>query len=62
MELNEIYPPVNCPVMQKIIPNEVCFDICLVAEGTSPESELPIGMTLTDDIVQKCMKCKNHMD
>ena len=55
-------PAVECPIMGKIIENEVCFDICLVAEGASPKSELPIGMELTESKRHQCMQCKNHMN
>lgn len=62
MDGNCEYPAVECPIMGRIIENEVCFDICLVAEGTSPRSELPLGFDLTPEKQQQCMRCKNHMD
>ena len=31
MDGNCEYPAVECPIMGRIIENEVCFDICLVA-------------------------------
>ena len=62
MEKQYDYPDVQCPLMGGIIENEVCFDICLVAEGTSPEYELPVGMEWTPEKAKICMECKNHMD
>lgn len=62
MQSENQYSKVKCPVMNKAIEEVVCFDICLVAEGTSPESELPIGFTLTDELAQRCLNCPNHID
>ena len=51
-----------CPLLKKIIDPEVCFDICLVIEGTSPSDELPIGMAVTTDDIRQCLKCDNHVE
>lgn len=51
-----------CPLLNKVIEGEVCFDICLVAEGMSPYDELPIGMNLSSDDAKRCLECENHVE
>lgn len=53
---------VECPAAGHAIDYYECCDICLVAEGTSPEYELPVGMEWTPEKAKICMECKNHMD
>ena len=52
---------VFCPLCGKNIDEYECSDICLVAEGVSPDDELPLGMTLNAEDISVCLKCKNHL-
>ena len=44
---SDIY--VFCPLRNKYIDEYECGDICFVAEGVSPDDELPPGMTLKEE-------------
>lgn len=50
-----------CPICNAEIDEFVCADICLVAEGVSPEDELPIGMALKESDIDICLKCHFHL-
>ena len=54
--------PVDCPAAGCTIKAVECFDICLVAEGISPENEGPIWMEWTSEKAEICMKCPKHID
>lgn len=61
--MRDVYElPVDCPVAGCVIEGLECCDICLVAEGTSPEYEVPVWMEWTDEKAAVCMKCPKHMD
>ena len=49
-----------CPILSTEIPAYDCFDAALVYEELSPLSELPVGMSFTDDNQSICLKCKYH--
>lgn len=49
-----------CPILNKEIDGLECFDAALVFEEMSPLSELPKGMTFTDENQRKCLKCRYH--
>lgn len=49
-----------CPILNKEIDGLECFDAALVFEEMSPLSELPKGMTFTDENQSKCLKCSYH--
>ena len=49
-----------CPVLQRDIAAEDCFDAALVYEETSPLSELPDDMVFTDRYQDICVKCQYH--
>lgn len=53
---------VVCPIAGKTIDYYECCDICLVAEGTSPEDEVPVWMNFTPEMAKRCMECPNHME
>ena len=54
---------VHCPLCQKQIDGDKCFDISMVAEDNSPERFLP-GEIKTESFresqKQMCLKCKYH--
>lgn len=54
--------PVDCPAAECTIKAVECCDICLVAEGISPENEGPIRMEWTSEKAEICMKCPKHID
>lgn len=57
------FKTVRCPILNKEIDfSGTCIDICMVAEGTSPRSELPSGLDLTEERKNICMACKEHPD
>jgi len=49
-----------CPVANKEIDANDCFDAALVFEEMSPLSELPEYMKFTDKNQEICLKCKYH--
>jgi hypothetical protein len=51
---------VLCPILNQEIDLWDCYSAALVYEDVSPLSELPEGMTFTDENQNKCMKCKYH--
>lgn len=54
--------PADCPAAECTIKAVECFAICLVAEGISPENEVPIWMEWTSEKAEICMKCPKHID
>lgn len=49
-------------MMKQIEHVTVCCDIAFVAEGISPEDEMPEGYEMTQKTQAICMCCKNHPD
>lgn len=55
---------VYCPVCERQVTGDECFDISMVAEETTPSRFLPED--ITPEAVEKqketCVKCKYHPD
>ena len=54
---------VFCPVLQRQVNGDDCFDISMVAEKTTPDRFLPKDLKpedFTDDKKDICLKCKYH--
>ena len=54
---------VFCPVLQRQVNGDDCFDISMVAEKTTPDRFLPKDLKpedFTDDKKEICLKCKSH--
>ncbi len=54
---------VFCPVLQRQVDGDECFDLSMVAEGTTPGRFLPNDLKpedFTDDKKDTCLKCKYH--
>lgn len=51
---------VFCPILGCEIHVYDCFDAALVFEDVSPLSELPKGMSFTDNNQDTCLKCPHH--
>ena len=47
--------PVDRPAAECTIDYYECCDICLVAEGISPENEVPIWMEWTSEKAEICI-------
>jgi|LSQX01.1.fsa_nt_gb hypothetical protein len=62
METKQPEKKIFCPITGKDIEPWDCYSAALVYEEVSPLSELPKGMTFTDENQNKCLKCKNHPD
>lgn len=62
LEANRLELPRKCPLTGTELECESCYEIGMVAEGAFPESELPPGMILSEQDIEKCMKCENHID
>ena len=62
LEKNRQELPRYCPLMDREILCEECYEIGMVAEGSFPVSELPPGMVLTEATREKCLNCEEHID
>ena len=54
---------VFCPVFQRQVDDDDCFDMSMVAEKTTPGRFLPKDLRpedFTDDKKEICLKCKYH--
>ena len=54
---------VFCPVLQRQVNGDDCFDISMVAEKTTPDWFLPKDLKpedFTDGKKEICLKCKYH--
>lgn len=52
--------PVNCPLLEKDISADTCFDIHGVVEGISPKNEAPEEIFKKSDYTEKCNACRFH--
>lgn len=52
----------NCPLYNKDIDDDICFDISLVAERFSPEVEVPEEVRKIPNYKEICLNCPNHRD
>lgn len=53
---------VRCPLMEKDIEEEVCFDIHMVAEGMAPVRTAPEKAVRNPNYREVCLKCENHRE
>lgn len=53
---------IKCPLMNKEIENERCFDICMVAEGLAPERTAPEEAVKMPDFKNICLECEMHKE
>ena len=60
LEIQERYLCV-CPLFGKELDEYECGDTCLVVEGVSPDSEIPLGLTLEGKNLPICLECKDHL-
>ena len=60
LEIQERYLCV-CPLFGKELDEYECGDTCLVVEGVSPDSEIPLGLTLEGKNLSICLECKDHL-
>ena len=60
-EYNEKELPRTCPLLEKEIACEECYEIGMVAEGWFPKSELPPGMVLSEEKTRFCLNCEYHV-
>lgn len=51
-----------CPVLESMIDDGLCFDICMVAEGMAPERTVPCEAIIKPNMNEICLKCKYHKD
>lgn len=54
---------VFCPICQRQVTGDECFDISMVAEGTTPDRFLPEDLKseeFDDKKKETCIKCKYH--
>lgn len=54
---------VYCPVCERQVNGDECFDISMVAEGTTPDRFLPADIPSEEFDEKKkeiCLKCKYH--
>lgn len=58
----DIEYPVNCPLMEREISMDECFDIHMVVEGAAPVYTAPEKATNTHDFKKICNNCKYHRD
>lgn len=58
------YEPIYCPVCNKAISNDDCYEIALCSEGIGCKSGVEGGATreLIEVHKQECLKCKYHPD
>lgn len=53
---------VNCPLMEAVIDDVICFDIHMVVDGGAPEYTAPKKATQTSGYKEICLKCPNHRE
>lgn len=58
---NDIYeePRYYCPLMEEVITEEVCYDICFTCYG-APEWTAPKKAQEKADYVEICKTCEKH--
>lgn len=61
LEKNTAEPLVSCPLCGKEIEEHICYEIGMVAEAIFPQSELPVGMVMTEQDREKCLECEKHI-
>ena len=53
---------IKCPIIEKEIEEDVCFEDCMISEGMCPERFAPEEMFEIEDFKQICFQCKNHRE
>lgn len=53
---------INCPLVNRLVADDFCFDTSVVAEGHTPKRFLPDELTWSEELVKTCMNCPNHRD
>ena len=53
---------VNCPLMDELIDDVVCFDIHMVVEGLAPDFTAPKKAIQKQGFRDICLKCSNHRE
>lgn len=53
---------IQCPLYQHNIDDEVCFDICMVAEEMSPARFVDNKIRKIENYKEICLTCKNHKE
>lgn len=53
---------VECPLMNEIIEDVICFDIHMVVDGGAPEFTAPEKAVQTPGFRDICLNCPNHRD
>ncbi|MBR1559483.1 MAG: hypothetical protein IJ646_04505 [Clostridia bacterium] len=61
-EKNNKRLPRYCPLLERTIEIDICFDICMVAETMSPLTELPTGLAWSEKKAEQCLECDEHLD
>lgn len=51
-----------CPILESVIDDGLCFDICMVAEGVAPERTVPNEVTIKPNMKEICLKCRYCKD
>lgn len=51
---------IRCPLVNRLVTDDFCFDTSVVAEGHTPERFLPDELTWSKELVEACMNCPNH--
>ncbi len=49
-----------CPLINKEISDDDCYDVCLVANKMLKPSAIPEMFTQKEDFREVCKNCKNH--
>lgn len=58
----EIEYPVNCPLMEREISMDECFDIHMVVEGAAPVYTAPEKATSVPNYREVCRNCRYHRE
>ena len=53
---------IECPLLKKMIEDEICFDISMVSEELAPERTVPEEVAVIEGYKEICLSCKNHRE
>lgn len=56
----DIYEDRRCPLVDKVISTDECFDICMVIEDGAPRRTAPAGAFDKDNCETVCQNCPYH--
>lgn len=51
---------INCPLMQGVIDDGICYDIHMVVDGMAPARTVPEKVLKVEDFKKICIECPNH--